>query len=283
MSAHSPTSSCVTSSTTSQSSEQRPAKMVFRTQWSAVYAPKPRFCTLQCVLEIRVTPSPSCESCETICLVLVISLRSDTSARRPGAAAWSAPPQCARTFAEGSDRPGSRTVGLQRHQVTRRHLSQGPVDPRQLHVLRGHDEVVRRPHGAAAEELRGVDVVVVGFPPIVDEDLLILAAPAVHLVVAGPMRKFTESLAMCSPSGQARSMISVDLEGLVARWHKVLGVLPGRCAWPSGRSRQLQALRWRLATRMLESARPGRSLGVPIKKAGHRSNTPDRPAAARDS
>ena len=69
MSAHSPTSSCVTSSTTSQSSEQRPARMVFRTQWSAVCAPNPRFCTLQCVLEISVTPSsPSCESCDTICL-----------------------------------------------------------------------------------------------------------------------------------------------------------------------------------------------------------------------
>ena len=45
---------------------------------------------------------------------------------------------------------------------------------------------MRRPHGAVAEELRGVDVVVVGFPPVVDEDLLVLAAPAVHLVVAGP-------------------------------------------------------------------------------------------------
>ena len=61
MSAHSPTSSCVTSSTTSQSSEQRPARMVLRTQWSAVCAPSPRFWMLQCVLEIRVTPSPSCE------------------------------------------------------------------------------------------------------------------------------------------------------------------------------------------------------------------------------
>ena len=33
-------------------------------------------------------------------------------------------------------------VRLQRHEVARRHLAQGPVDPGQLHVLRGHDEVV---------------------------------------------------------------------------------------------------------------------------------------------
>ena len=39
-----------------------------------------------------------------------------------------------------------QAVGFQRHQVARRHLSQGAVDPRHLHVL--HDEIVGGPHGA---------------------------------------------------------------------------------------------------------------------------------------
>ena len=39
------------------------------------------------------------------------------------------------------------------------------------------------PHGAVGEELRGVDVVVVTLAPVVEEDLLVLAAPAVHLVI----------------------------------------------------------------------------------------------------
>ena len=60
-----------------------------------------------------------------------------------------------------------QTVGLQRDQVARRHLSQGPVDPRQLHVLRSHDEIVGGPHGAVGEELRGVDVVVVALALVV--------------------------------------------------------------------------------------------------------------------
>ena len=76
-----------------------------------------------------------------------------------------------------------QAVGLQRHQVAGRHLSQGPVDPRHLHVLRSHHEIVGGPHGAVGEELRGVDVVVVALAPVVEEDLLVLAAPAVHLVI----------------------------------------------------------------------------------------------------
>ena len=76
-----------------------------------------------------------------------------------------------------------QAVGLHRHQVARRHLSQGPVDPRHLHVLRSHHEIVGGPHGAVGEELRGVDVVVVALAPVVEEHLLVLAAPAVHLVV----------------------------------------------------------------------------------------------------
>ena len=57
------------------------------------------------------------------------------------------------------------------------------MDPRHLHVLRSHDEIVGGLHGAVGEELRGVDVVVVALAPVVEEHLLVLAAPAVHLVV----------------------------------------------------------------------------------------------------
>ena len=78
-----------------------------------------------------------------------------------------------------------QAVGLQRHQVAGRHLSQRQVDPRHLHVLRSHHEIVGGPHGAVGEELRGVDVVVVALAPVVEEDLLVLAAPAVHLVIGG--------------------------------------------------------------------------------------------------
>ena len=41
-----------------------------------------------------------------------------------------------------------QAVGLQRHQVAGRHLSHLPVDPRHLHVLRSHHEIVGGPHGS---------------------------------------------------------------------------------------------------------------------------------------
>ena len=57
MSAHSPTSSCVTSSTTSQSREQpHPAVRRLRAQPEVLHG----------VLEISTTPSPSSENCVTI-------------------------------------------------------------------------------------------------------------------------------------------------------------------------------------------------------------------------
>ena len=215
MSAHSPTSSCVTSSTAPRA-DGLPHPVVRRC------APKPRFCTLQCVLEIRVTPSPSCESCDTICLarcVLPVPRMPDNKRLWPlrqcstGSSTWrqgscsvggsvssrgswyspsnrftskrylgvrSAPPRCAGTFAEVPDRPDSRSSAPPGSEAA---LREGPVDPRQLHVLRSHDEIVGGLHGAVGEELRGVDVVVVAVAPVVEEDLLVLAAPAVHLVI----------------------------------------------------------------------------------------------------
>ena len=69
-----------------------------------------------------------------------------------------------------------QAVGLQRHQVEAAPLA-GPG----LHVLRSHDKIVGGPHGAVREELRGVDVVVVALALVVEEDLLVLAAPALDV------------------------------------------------------------------------------------------------------
>ena len=66
-SAQSAMSSCVISSTTSQSSFcALPPRTYLRTQWSAVCAPSPRFCAEQCVFETRCTASPCSRSLATM-------------------------------------------------------------------------------------------------------------------------------------------------------------------------------------------------------------------------
>ena len=66
-SAQSAMSSCVISSTTSQSSFcALPPRTYLRAQWSAVCAPRPRFCAEQCVLDTRCTASPCSRSLGTV-------------------------------------------------------------------------------------------------------------------------------------------------------------------------------------------------------------------------
>ena len=100
-----PTSSCVISSTTSQSNLAEPLRIVRRTQWSAVLAPMPRFCTEQCVLETSTTTLPAWRSADTICLaVCVLPVPGMPASRRllPSR-------QCA--TGSGTSRQASRAAG----------------------------------------------------------------------------------------------------------------------------------------------------------------------------
>ena len=66
MSFHSPVSSCVISSATSQSMLQYPFRTVLRAQWSAVSAYMPKFCTEEWVFVMILTLYPSSRRAVTI-------------------------------------------------------------------------------------------------------------------------------------------------------------------------------------------------------------------------
>ena len=66
MSFHSPVSSCVISSATSQSMLQYPFRTVLRAQWSAVSACMPKFCTEEWVFVMILTLYPSSRRAVTI-------------------------------------------------------------------------------------------------------------------------------------------------------------------------------------------------------------------------
>ena len=104
------TSACVISSTTSQSSfcalpPRTYLRTYLRTQWSAVCAPRPRFCAEQCVLDTRCTASPCSRSLTTIVRArCVFPVRGRPwPARqwligyppRSTSVVWGAPPPCA--------------------------------------------------------------------------------------------------------------------------------------------------------------------------------------------
>ena len=73
-------------------------------------------------------------------------------------------------------------------EVPGRHRRQGVPDLGDRDVLRGHDEVVHRPAGYVGQELPHIDVVPVHGARGVHEELAVLAATAVELVVAGAHR-----------------------------------------------------------------------------------------------
>ena len=66
MSFHSPVSSCVISSATSQSMLQYPFRTVLCAQWSAVSACMPKFCTEEWVFVMILTLYPSSRRAVTI-------------------------------------------------------------------------------------------------------------------------------------------------------------------------------------------------------------------------